>query len=713
MSTLLLTSLFLCAQAGAESIDSGVRPVARFEPSGLVYEAAHGPVLRIGAVELERGDRSLALRAAAPVEAGSTTLFVRAPGVVERFAQRVDGIEHSLELSEPVVGDGDLVVRFALGGDAACAGQRRPDGSHDFAGITYGTLVAIDAAGERTAGDVRLVDGGLEWVVDDAWLDAAAWPVLLDPLVGSSSAVTSATTTEPWGDFDPDVAYDATNDVYLVVWERLFDNDQRIVHARRVSGSGTPLGSEFQLTGVYPSFEPRVANLPASDRFAVTWLQDFFGTTQLRMIAVDAATGALSNNLLVATDAPGVISGHDLAGDTTSAIFSTPRAHAIWRNGEGIHHSRVAVPSSGDISVTSDTIVAPDSDIFVTLVEPSVSRTTSNDGRLGIAFARTSLTTRSIQMMVIDRNSNVLQAPTTISGNDPGCKWPSIDGGGSGPTRYVVTWTSFDNVQIETTLRSRAVASSGTITLGTTQTLEYFPDNVTYETTVGWRPGAVFVVYNLGGGAAGNSSIAGLDATTGVVGFDQTAVSGSSAGGVSTRPLSTALCMESSGGSTIASDGMLIANMRVFGFSGGTLLDHSWLTRRLVDAFGNGASATLIGGACGPVGSISAPQPPALGNGTFRIELVGAPLDATVAILNIAAPQATLDCGTCRWVPFATTYLLPVNSGNASQALPVPLAANLAGITAWAQWTVIAPSTSGCAAVPGVGTSQILELDVE
>jgi hypothetical protein len=171
--------------------------------------------------------------------------------------------------------------------------------------------------------------------------------------------------------------------------------------------------------------------------------------------------------------------------------------------------------------------------------------------------------------------------------------------------------------------------------------------------------------------------------------------------------------MESSGGSTIASDGMLIANMRVFGFSGGTLLDHSWLTRRLVDAFGNGASATLIGGACGPVGSISAPQPPALGNGTFRIELVGAPLDATVAILNIAAPQATLDCGTCRWVPFATTYLLPVNSGNASQALPVPLAANLAGITAWAQWTVIAPSTSGCAAVPGVGTSQILELDVE
>jgi hypothetical protein len=33
-------------------------------------------------------------------------------------------------------------------------------------------------------------------------------------------------------------------------------------------------------------------------------------------------------------------------------------------------------------------------------------------------------------------------------------------------------------------------------------------------------------------------------------------------------------------------------------------------------------------------------------------------------------------------------------------------------VTAWAQWTVVAPSTAACAAVPGIGTSQILELEL-
>jgi hypothetical protein len=707
----LLAALVLSCTPEAPSGTSVDRSLARFEPSGLVFEAPHGATLRIGATELRRGAVAVPLSAAAPVEAGSSTLFMRAPGVVERFDRRADGIEHSLEIAQPVGGDGDLVVRFALGGDAADAGQRRHDGSHDFAGIQYGTLVAIDADGDRTPGDVRLVDGGLEWVVDDAWLDAASWPVLLDPLIGSTTDLTSSDPNIGWNDYGPDVAYDATNDVYLVVWDRLFDNDQRVVHARRVSGSGTPLGSEFQLTGVYPSFHVRVANIAASDRFAVTWIQDFFGTTQLRMIAVDAATGALSNNLLVATDAPGVISGQDVAGDTTSAIFSTPRAHAIWRAGDGIHHSRVSVPSSGNIALVGDVIIAPDSDLFVSLLEPSVSRTTSSDGRLGVAFARSSLTARTIQTMVIDRNSNIVHAPLTISGSDDGCELPSIDGGGTNPTRYVVTWSNYDDGQNESSLRARAAASSATLTFGALQTVWEDLGVLDVRSAVGWRPGTAFVQYTIDSFSAGGK-LAALDATTGVAGFEQAAWPVSSFGGASSRPIESALCLEASGGSLLASGGLLVARYNSFALVQGIPTQHNWLRGRPLDAFGNGADTTLLGGACGPVGNIAAPQPPALGNGTFRIELVGAPLDATVAILNIAAPQATLDCGTCQWVPFATTYLVPVSSGSASQALPVPLAANLAGITAWAQWTVVAPSTAGCAAVPGVGTSQILELSV-
>lgn len=698
----ILTTFALLLALSPDSDSFQTRDTARFDASGLELEAAHGATLRIGAVELRRGAHQVALAPAPPIEAGAFTLFARAPGVVERFEQRADGIEHSLELAGPIGTDGDLVVRFALGGCAATSGQRRPDGTHDFAGITYGRLVGIDANGARTDGEVRLVDGGLEWVIADAWLDAASWPIVLDPLLGWLFDVTTNNTADEWWDFEPDVAYDATFDVYLVVWERRYYDGRRIAHARRLTGSGAPFGPAFALTTVYPSFHVRVANLPDSNRFAVTWIQDFFGATQLRMVAIDALSGAFSNYLVVASGDPDVISGQDVAGDTIGG-GNTPHAHAIWRSGDGIHHSRVLVPSNGNITLVGDAVIAPDPDLFMTLVEPTVSRTTSPDGRLGVAWVRSSLTGRRVQAMVIDRNSNIVNTPVTLSGADDDCELPSIDGGGSNPTRYVVSWSNHDDAASKTYVRARSAQSTTSLEFGTTQELWSALGYHETSSSIGWRPGTARVAYK----NKTSVVLATLDAATAQLGASEVAMT-NSADGSHWEP---AICLEASGGNVDASGGILVARIHDEGFQAmGFFFEHNWLVARMVDTFGTGAGTLLLDGACGPVGNIVAPQPPALGNGTFRILLAGAPPDATVAILNIAAPQATLDCGTCRWVPLATTYILPVAGGVASRSLPVPLNASLAGVTAWAQWTVVAPSTAGCVAVPGFGTSQILEL---
>jgi len=247
---------------------------ARYDPTGLEFEAAPDATLRIGAVELWRGARRVNLAPASPRADGAFTLFERAPGVVERFERVEGGIEHSLVVDGPVGGDGDLVVRVELGGTSSELGERLPDGSHTFGAISYGRLFGIDANGARTDGDVRLVEGGLELVIDDAWLDAAAWPITLDPVIGTANIVTTSTPVSSLDgdgevDDDPDAAYDVTNGCYLHAFVRTtlgnaspplppLPIEIETLHAQRLTSAGLPTGPLLELD-VTTVREPRAA----------------------------------------------------------------------------------------------------------------------------------------------------------------------------------------------------------------------------------------------------------------------------------------------------------------------------------------------------------------------------------------------------------------------------------------------------------------------
>lgn len=71
-------------------------------------------------------------------------------------------------------------------------GEPLPDGSGGFilpfengtARLRYGAATAIDAAGRRRGVAVAIVEGRITLTVDGGWLATAAYPVIVDPLIG-------------------------------------------------------------------------------------------------------------------------------------------------------------------------------------------------------------------------------------------------------------------------------------------------------------------------------------------------------------------------------------------------------------------------------------------------------------------------------------------------------------------------------------------------
>src|SRR5205085_11733367 len=110
----------------------------------------------------------------------------------------------------------------------------------------------------------ELVDGALVLRVDGSWLAAAALPLVIDPLVS-----TFPVTTTPQDDFLPDVAYDAANDTWLVVYEEAYSASDRDVFAQLLASDGTPLGGGYVDFTSLAWDHARCANLAVAQQFLV------------------------------------------------------------------------------------------------------------------------------------------------------------------------------------------------------------------------------------------------------------------------------------------------------------------------------------------------------------------------------------------------------------------------------------------------------------
>ncbi len=710
---------------------------ARFDADGARFIAVLGSLtpelvdLRLGAVRVRQGDVELPLAAAAaPAVVGDRVAYQRAPGVTERFDATLPGLAHSLLLERPLGGRGDLVATFALAGTVAGHGRQLADGTLLFSkghgGVAIGALTAIDANGATCAGALRLAQGAVEWVVPASFANRAAYPLLLDPLVGTNFVLTSPLVgsggvlgTPHETDGNADVAFDTSTATWLVVWERSYwGTGLKTIRGQRFGTTGTPLGGMIGIAtnNTLLLREPRVANVNLSNRFVVTWLQNTSTQTQVVARGIKAGDGVMTPALTLASATIGGIDGIDVGGESSGSLFAPAKAWIVWGEGaNGIRGAVVTAPSnSTTLSVFQTFTVAAPPGGSITTQQPTISRQTSADGRLGVAWVRDEGSARRIRGTVIDRTGAPLYAQQLLSGSDIHASEPRIDGGGDGTCDFVCTWFSQYPGSILTP-EGPPYARAGAMRAGAQLVATGPLWNTTPARTpdVAWRAGKAYLTCNIDGFIV----LIGIDPFTCatceslVTVASPTPPSGSVLGRSMNGP---AVCMQAPSGDPTASRGVVVWTESRYSplFPGVTLSAESPLYGRVVDAFSTSATTTNLGGGCGGGGTLSTVGPPAVGNGTFRIDLAGAGASSLLAALNLTAPTTPLSCGVCQWYEFGATTVVTTVNGSASVPLPIPCSASLAGSELTAQWTVWQPGSAPCALAPDFAVSNARQLNL-
>jgi len=164
-------------------------------------------------------------------------------------------------------GAGDLVVRMRVSTELPFA--ETPEGfqfRNAYGGVTYGKATVLDADGRAEPAPSRFENGAIELVVPAAFLVSARYPVTIDPVFLPHLVEGGTPNT-----FLPDIAYDATTERYLVIFEEAFSAADHDIWAETRDVNGAPIagsGGYIDRTGD-DWRQAKVANNNLADSFLV------------------------------------------------------------------------------------------------------------------------------------------------------------------------------------------------------------------------------------------------------------------------------------------------------------------------------------------------------------------------------------------------------------------------------------------------------------
>jgi len=229
---------------------------------------------------------------------GQPVVFERTAGAVRAgdrveldrgtFVEAYDFTPGSIEQTfvfAALPGAGDLVVHIPLASaleSSECAEGFEFRGEHGK--VSYGRATAIDAAGRSVAAATTLEDGGITIRVDAGWLSFAALPLVIDPVVSTFDIDTTS-----YDNYLADVAYDATYDRWLVVYEEVATAGDMDVYHVVLNGTGGFLWGGYLNSNNASWADVRCANLNVADQFLVVSSVTGSGATNIRGRTVNAA----------------------------------------------------------------------------------------------------------------------------------------------------------------------------------------------------------------------------------------------------------------------------------------------------------------------------------------------------------------------------------------------------------------------------------------
>ena len=644
---------------------------ARLGDGGIEFTPALGtraPTNRTLAFHLQSiqcGERTVPLPIAVPSPhvVGNSVSYERG-SVSERYECRADGVEQSFVFAERPAGDGDLIVRGAIATNLASIAN---DGGtlffHDgrVGGVTLGAVTGIDRDGARCAGTMHFVNGVLELRLPGAFVAAAAFPLVLDPLIGTGFLAGGAATD----DDQVEVAYETTMDLYCVVWRRSFSAADQDIQAQRVSPVGSLWGSIVAIT-LTPTAEawPQIAAVNARNRFVIAWAwgSSMFGPWALRAASLGSALAGATIDVVggaISSSPPSLCGDRGTIGTSALLAWASPAYVATRRT--------LQISSTGAITLGALYTTPAVSASSVKLAKSRLPGSTTVMALIGL----------TAQAEVIDSDGATVAAPISASF----LPRDGFDGDGANFVRIRPTSTGIDLTPI--TWNGTALVFGATTN---------YPGAAVNSVTVAWTGERFLVAWEASTSNPFDSELKALSVKP-----DCSVCSVEFVVPVVARPNQRAPAIGAgyAGGST----------------AGAALL--AWSETATAPPFTSSVVVqrftAMTGGApvvlspSGPGGGDSDTEEPfALGSANFAFRLDNADPTAPIAVLGLSdGSTAPIPCGTT-FINALATYAMLMTNGTARQPFPVPCNPLLLGFTLEYQWILVGSSFSPCPPVPGL-----------
>ena len=276
---------------------------------------------------------------------------------IEQYVGRNRSIEQQFVIPQRL-GAGDLVIEGAI----VAAGRFRRTGSgwmwtDEKGSVSLGRVTVFDANGCPVEASM---DAGPDWTritVAGNALQNAVYPITIDPEIGANDFRISSMGTDGDDDADaylPAVAYNSTNDEYLVVWQGSDDAGEMEIWAQRVDGDGTILGAEFRVstmgTAAGTSFTanaPDVAYNATSNEYLVVWRGDddtapnnFDNDNEIFGQRINAATGAeiAPDDFRISQMGPNDAAADNYGADSPSVAWNSTNNQylVVWQGSDQV-----------------------------------------------------------------------------------------------------------------------------------------------------------------------------------------------------------------------------------------------------------------------------------------------------------------------------------------------------------------------------------------
>jgi len=517
---------------------------------------------------------------------------------------------------------------------------------------------------------------------------------VLDPLIGSAIGIGDSADGD---DHQPSVAFDDATGRYLVVWNQS-GVSQPEIHGRFVAANGTALGSAFLIA--YGNLTRQaVANINGTNRFLVTFSTAYISgpyTSTVRVVAVNATTGATSNVVFVETHGSGSgvrVESAVVGGDSRTLVTADSALVVYERIGVGNPEVRtcvVHVPATGDPFLTpgSNATIATDGET------PSVTAHGGNPLRWLVTWKDTFVSSSPHHIYAgMVGTTGSLCAPAVVLHtsavgdglSDPVCA--AADG-----TKFLVAWHT-GTVGVDE-LQAKVVTWSGACGGGSLAAGPLFAPVAASGRHS--SPAVAFAkskfllawVRESSPGATPRVFVKGLDpvncASCGAEWSVENTLLGLYAPAIASRY----------GAGETASDEALV------------VWSNDSVRGRRFEATGNDV-VTSMGGGCGSSGFDNFATyngDAVLGNLDFELALASPTLPVLALVIGLS--NVSIPCGPCTLVP----ALDIVAAGVTPNPLPIPCDLGYLGVDFYAQWLLFAPG--GCSILPDFALSNALKFTI-